>query len=153
MKKAIIIDIDGTLANIDHRRKYVVQTPKNWTKFNGLMSEDTVNDWCDKIIDAFTGYYQAYPLEGFTVIIVTGRMEDYIEVTETWLEKNDINYDFLYMRKSNDYRDDDIIKQEIYNKYIKDKYDILFAIDDRQRIVDMWRRNGITCLQCDVGNF
>jgi hypothetical protein len=34
-----------------------------------------------------------------------------------------------------------------------DKSNILYAVDDRQRVVDMWRSNGITCLQVAEGNF
>ena len=55
----------------------------------------------------------------------------------------------------------DIIRPSAYNepKYedhrmirpIKD--DVLMTVDDRQRVVDMWRAEGLTCLQVAPGDF
>ena len=65
---------------------------------------------------------------------------------------NYVPYHILLMRKEGDYRDDAIVKKELGAK-VAEMGTILFAIDDRQRVVDMWRENGIVCLQCDKGNF
>ncbi len=63
----------------------------------------------------------------------------------------------LHMREDGDFRKDSIIKEEILNKYLKDNNlkvdDIAFVVDDRKKVVDMWRRRGITCLQCAEGHF
>jgi hypothetical protein len=58
----------------------------------------------------------------------------------------------LYMRQDGDFRRDDIVKQEILDKYI-DKDRVLFVLDDRDQVVDMWRRNGLTCFQVAEGDF
>jgi hypothetical protein len=50
------------------------------------------------------------------------------------------------MRKTGDKRKDAIVKQEIYDTKIKDKYEILYAIDDREDIAEVWNRNGIPVL-------
>ena len=63
---------------------------------------------------------------------------------------------YLMMRPDNRRHDPDKdIKQDMFNEILKtvDKSNILFAVDDRQRVVDMWRSNGITCLQVAEGNF
>ncbi len=57
------------------------------------------------------------------------------------------------MRPSKDYRPDTEIKEEIYNNEIKDKYNVLFCVDDRACVVKQWRKMGIVCLQCDEGDF
>ncbi len=57
------------------------------------------------------------------------------------------------MRKGKDNRKDAIIKKEILGLLRQEGKEILFAVDDRQQVVDMWRENGITCLQCDIGDF
>ena len=57
------------------------------------------------------------------------------------------------MRKNNDFRGDEIIKKEIYIEKIKDKYNILFVLDDRQKVVNMWRDLNLTCLQVANGDF
>jgi len=50
-------------------------------------------------------------------------------------------------------RKDVIIKQEIYEEHIKDKYDVLFVMDDRNQVVEFWRSIGLTCFQVAEGNF
>jgi hypothetical protein len=56
------------------------------------------------------------------------------------------------MRKDGDFRADNVVKQEILDAHI-DKDRVLFVLDDRQQVVDMWRRNGLTCFQVAEGNF
>jgi len=85
--------------------------------------------------------------------IVTGRNERFRQITERWLTWNEIPFSRLTMRPNKDQRPDYIIKQEILDGFLSEGLDITFTVDDRQQVVDMWRRNGITCLQCDVGDF
>lgn len=66
---------------------------------------------------------------------------------------NNIYYDELYMRTPGDMRKDFVIKKELYDAKIKNKYNVQFVLDDRNQIVDMWRGLGMTCLQVDYGNF
>jgi hypothetical protein len=57
------------------------------------------------------------------------------------------------MRGNDDNRCDSIVKEEIYNEYIKDKYNVLAVFDDRDRVVDMWRRIGLPTYQVYYGSF
>lgn len=57
------------------------------------------------------------------------------------------------MRKDGDFRKDSIVKEEIYREWIEPFHEVLFCIDDRKQVVDMWRSIGLTCLQCAEGNF
>ena len=57
------------------------------------------------------------------------------------------------MRQDDDYRFDEIIKEEIYTNNIKDNFKVLFVLDDRTKVVNMWRKIGLTCLQVDNGDF
>lgn len=135
-KEAIIIDLDGTLANCDHRRHLVEGEKRDWDRFFSLMWKDTAN----YIVWEFTQNPYA------TVLIVSGRPNKYRRTTVKWLKDNNITYNRLFMRKNGDYRKDDVVKQEIYDTKIKDKYDIKFAIDDREDIAEVWNRNGIPVL-------
>lgn len=146
MLEAVIFDIDGTLANCEHRRHYVQQEDKNWKAFNDNMHLDTVNDPIKKLFNCLQ-HSHSY------LIIVTGRSEDYCEVTANWLADNGIYFYKMYMRKSGDYRPDTIIKQEILDQIKSEGYIPWLVIDDRKSVVDMWRANGITCLQCAEGDF
>jgi hypothetical protein len=101
----------------------------------------------------------------YEIIFCSGRPERTRADTEEWLADNrfrrDIGrapypnytyYNGLYMRKDGDYRRDDIVKQEILDAHIN-KDSVLFVLDDRQSVVDMWRRNGVTCFQVAKGDF
>jgi 3-deoxy-D-manno-octulosonate 8-phosphate phosphatase KdsC-like HAD superfamily phosphatase len=146
LQKAIIVDLDGTLTDCEHRVSHVQKEIKDWKSFNELMVHDNLNQWCFDII-------QAMQISGSKIILLTGRTDDYRSHTEEWLKKNNVNYLNLFMRKASDEREDAIIKKEVYDNHIKDKFDVQFAIEDRKSVVKMWREVGVTCLQCDWGDF
>lgn len=144
--KAIIIDLDGTLCNNEHRKHFIEGDKKDFDAFNVACTGDTRNEWC---------YRLAFNMsESYEILLVSGREDKYIEETRTWLNKNFkyIGYT-LYMRKAGDYRKDSEIKEEIYKQQIEPRFDVLFCVDDRQQVVDMWRSIGLTCLQCAKGDF
>lgn len=144
-KQAIICDIDGTLSNSDHRKHYVEGENKNFKKFYLESFQDKVNLWCLEIIKKLANDY--------TIFYVTGRPAEYRDLTKKWLKSQGCPDGELYMREIADFRQDVEVKKEIYEKNIKNEYNILFTIDDRQQVVDMWRSLGLVCLQCDRGDF
>ena len=146
-KKTIIFDVDGTLADIWHRRKFLEQENPDWKSFNEKMGDDTPNT---PIVEL---YKTLWDTGKYSIVITSGRSEKDREITEQWLVWNEIPFENLEMRQDNDNRADYIIKEEILKKLIAEGRDILFVVDDRQQVVDMWRRNGIHCLQCDTGDF
>jgi predicted kinase len=135
LPKCIIVDIDGTLALINGRNPYD----------DTLVHTDKVNE---RVADIVNNYRPDY-----TVFIVSGRQDSCKEVTEKWLRDNHIIYNNLLMRKTGDTRKDSIIKQEIYEEHIKDKYFVEFVLDDRDSVCAMWREQGLLCLQVYYGNF
>lgn len=143
-KECIIIDIDGTLADIEHRRKDLLND-NDWEAFNSKISLDGINIWCRELIDSFKNRY--------SIILVTGRMEKFRDVTLKWLTDNKISYSTIIFRKNDDFRDDTIIKEEIYKQNIEPYFKPLFVVDDRFKVVKMWRDLGLVCLQCDYGDF
>lgn len=141
--KCVVFDIDGTLLDNSHRRHFVEQSPKDWKSYNAAMALDVQNE----PIVALCG--MAYVC-GYKIVICTGREEVYRKVTEGSLR---FHYDHLFMRKTKDYRADEIIKSEILNQILAMGYEPLFIVDDRSSVVKMWRSRGYTCLQCAEGNF
>jgi hypothetical protein len=135
-----LCDLDGTLCNVSHRRQYVATKPRNWDAWNAGLVNDTPNFAMLGIITSLTYYY---PL-----IFVSGRSDDYRKQTEEWLEKYDISYNALYMRKYKDHRDDAIVKGELADE-IEKEYNILGVFDDRKKVIDMWISRGIFVF--DVG--
>lgn len=143
----VIVDLDGTLCDTSHRQHHVQgEGKKDWKSFFDGMDKDPIHKWCNTIIKSLR--------QNSIITLCSGRPDNFRATTKKWLEDNQVFYDNLYMRPRNDSRADTIIKEIILDFEIKTRYsDILFAIDDRQCIVDMWRSRGITCLQCDVGDF
>lgn len=137
LPKAIIVDIDGTLAKMNGRG------PFEWMR----VGEDLVNEPIRHIVNL----YQA---SGHKVIIFSGRDSVCREVTENWLSDNFISYNSLFMRPKGNNEKDSIIKRRLFDENVNGKYDIQFVLDDRNQVVDMWRKDlGFTCLQVDYGNF
>lgn len=149
MKNRIVIsDIDGTVANIEHRRHFVASKPKNWAAFNAAM----VNDAAHLDIFEMLGTFRN---AGATIVFASGRGEEYRDVTEKFLDQhfNRKNYAKLYMRPAKDYRSDVEIKLEILAQIRQEYGEPFMAVDDRDAVVKMWREQGIRTLQVDYGNF
>jgi hypothetical protein len=144
----IVCDVDGTIADCNHRRPHLYETPKNWDAFNSKMGLDSPVTPLVYLIN----FIKRAAKDG-VLLIVSGRDAEHEETTRAWLSRHDIAYDRLYMRPLGDRRDDQIIKQEILTQIIQDfgKPDIVF--EDRDRVVEMWRSNGILCAQVAPGNF
>lgn len=145
-KPAIICDLDGTLCNVEWRRKLVTGEEKDYDLFNSRCVDDLPNEWCLELLERFRHTHD--------IIFVSGRDSKFAEKTVNWLNGyiNDYTYE-LYMRPLKDYRPDEVIKKEIYENIIEPKYDVQFVIDDRTKVVKMWRSIGLVCLQCADGDF
>jgi phosphoglycolate phosphatase-like HAD superfamily hydrolase len=146
-RQTVLFDIDGTLADIRHRRACLEAVPPDWKTFNAAMGDDVPNF-------AVVDLYKVLWASGvYDLILVTGRNESSRKITEQWLIWNEIPFSRLMMRADRDNRADHLIKAEILDQLIGEGCRIAFTVDDRQQVVDMWRRRGIMCLQCDVGDF
>jgi hypothetical protein len=145
--KVIIFDIDGTVANCTHRQHHVQQKPRRWDLFNKAIPLDTPHDdiiWLFKLLAN----------EPDTVMLIaSGRGEDNRPETEVWLADNAINYKKLYMRRSKDSRPDNIVKKEILDQIRAEFGEPYMVFDDRNQVVNMWRENGVRCLQVAPGEF
>lgn len=145
--KIVLFDVDGTLANIDHRRHILEEDPHNWKDFFAVMGDDVPNQ---EIVDL---YKLLWSSDQYECVIVSGRPEQYRHLTEQWFIWNNIPFDRLIMRMEKDQRPDHVIKEEIFNALCEEGKTIAFVVDDRQSVVDMWRRNGLLCLQCAAHEF
>jgi predicted kinase len=136
LHRAIIVDIDGTLAHKGDRNPFDYKN----------VDKDTVDE---VIMETVNQFYRL----NYRVIIVSGREDSCRDLTIQWLNDNIIKYHDLYMRKSKDMRKDAIVKKEIYDEFIKEHYSVLFVLDDRNQVVEMWREIGLKCLQVAEGDF
>lgn len=135
LSNCYIVDIDGTLAHTTNR------SPYDYTKVYDDATDKPIKD----IINVLH--------EDTKIVVVSGREDSCYDETRRWLVDNGIKFDDLMMRTTGDKRNDAIVKQEIYEQFIKNNYNVLAVFDDRNRIVDMWRSIGLKCLQVDYGFF
>lgn len=141
----IICDIDGTLAIKGDR------SPYDYTKVH----LDTPNWPVFDVLSVYSSLDEENPhWEPVRIMIFSGREDTCEKETKKWLEDHGLDYYHeLHMRKAGDKRDDRIVKQEMYEQFIKDKYNVKFVLDDRDRVVAMWRSLGLSCFQVNYGNF
>jgi len=151
--KKVIFDLDGTLALIDDRR--AVSTKPNG-KIDWDIFFDPKNIDLDKPNDAVIQMAKTLKDAGNMIVILSGRSKATKDATRAWLDKFGVPFDVLKMRPTSRdfmFMPDDQLKQQWLDQLFTDKSDILCVFDDRQKVVDMWRSNGLTCMQVAPGNF
>ena len=153
MNKTVIFDLDGTLALIDKRREIS-------TMSNGKMDWDTFFDPKNISLDipnvSVIETAKLFKNNGFDIVIFSGRSERTKDATEDWLDKFRVPFDVLKMRptsKEFKFMRDDDLKEGWLNELFPNKSDIFAVFDDRNKVVEMWRRNGLTCFQVADGDF
>ena len=127
--KAIIVDVDGTIANKCDR------SPFEWDKVG-----------CDtprlEIINMIRAFARSY---GATPIFLSGRDSVCRDITQGWINCHaymDKDQE-LYMRAEGDMRKDTIVKEELFWEHIEPIYNVIAAFDDRPVIVRLWHKLGI----------
>ena len=150
MKKTVIFDLDGTLALIDKRRALA-------TKFNGKINWKVFfnpkNISLDQPNIPVIEMAKTLKSSGYSIVIFSGRDSISREETINWLKKFKVPYDVLKMRPEGSYTPDDTLKLNWLNELFPDKNDIMCIFDDRDKVVKMWREQGLTCMQVNYGNF
>ena len=136
LPNCIICDVDGTLALKGDRSPYDCSTAEK-DKLNGPVAH--LLSVMQKSFTAKTFIFTGRENTSYNSITVE-------TITRQWLENNYINYNALYIRPEKDSRNDAIVKKEMYDKHVKGKYNVLYVIDDRPRVVRMWRSLGLTVL-------
>ena len=142
----IIFDVDGTLMDISHRKKFVEQKPKDWDSFR----EQTPDD---KPITEIFQVAIALQQAGHRIIIASGRNRSQRGITLKQLMGEGLVFEQIYMRADSDYRPDTILKRELLDKMRANGYDPKMVFDDRDSVVQMWRDAGLKAVQVAPGNF
>lgn len=135
LREAYLVDIDGTVALCGDRDIYD----------GAKVHLDTVNEHVAAIIRMLSADHP--------MIFMSGRSDEFRDVTEQWLHVHKFTVDHLYMRAAGDKRKDSIVKHELFNKHVRGNYNIAGVFDDRNQVVEMWRAIGLTVFQVADGNF
>ena len=143
-RRVAVFDVDGTLMDINHRRHYVSGEKKDWKSFFDYMQFDTINDHVFHLANALY-------VDGYDIVVVSGRNERHRKITEQQLAFGKLEYKTLIMRPDDNYEPDHVFKKEILDKMREAGIDPQFAVDDRPTVVRMWRDNGVPVF--DVGGW
>jgi hypothetical protein len=143
----IIVDIDGTLANTDHRKHHLEKRPKDWDSWHAAADGDA------PYMDVMEVVHHCANGLSAEIILCSGRSESQRFQTCIWLRRHKFPARYLYMRKDGDYRPDHIIKIELLTRIRADGFDPLMVFDDRDSVVAAWRSAGLRCFQVAPGNF
>ena len=130
----MIVDVDGTLADVAGLRHYVLDDPrrKDFTSFHAAASYV-------RPIELVASTVQALDAIGFTIVVLTSRKEQWRYRTRTWLTKWAIPFHALGMRAELDERRDDEVKRDLHRTMVADGYTPVLAIDDNPIVVALWQ--------------
>lgn len=140
-RPAILVDMDATLCLNTTGRPYYGEGAAE-----GMLNDIAVEGICNLVKTLY---------EKRTIFIITGRegTPEIIEATKKWLDSNGIKVDGLFFRPVKDYSPGAECKKKIYEDNIKGKYNVEFVLDDNYKCVEMWREQGLVCLQPNEGKF
>ena len=168
MSKTVIFDLDGTLANIDSRRDISMKPNGrlDWNVFaapNSILALDKPNAPVIKMA-------QMFKADGFKIVIFSGRNDRGFDATVQWLNDFKVPFDLLVMRpdKFKDkswpiadgnpatpdmrFMPDEILKKKMLDAFV-DINDVFLVVDDRDKVVKMWRDLGLNTFQVAPGDF
>lgn len=135
LPKAYIVDTDGTVALMTGR------SPYDTSRYH----EDVPNPAVVTVVQALR------EMRSITIIGVSGRDSEFRDVTLDWWDKHvGMTPEYFFMRAQGDQRNDALVKYELFDQHIRGKFNVLGVLDDRPRVLRMWRAIDIPTLQ--VGN-
>lgn len=156
--KYVLVDLDGTVCNVAHRL-HLAQA-KEWDDFHALLMDDEpVAEIVELLRMIEFAASVGWPVE---ILAVTGRGEQWRGLTFDWFTKHSIPIDEVLMRPTDDYTPDGELKIRLIEQYFAERYGpgqaaatnrVLFAIEDRDRVVEAYRNYGIKCWQVAQGEY
>jgi len=133
----VLVDVDGTIALRNGRE------PFEWDKVGTDLPFNAVVDLVNDLISLDQ-----------KIVFVSGRDEGIRQQTEAFIEKYFAGNHELFMRKVGDSRPDEVVKREIYQNSIQGVFSVRFVLDDRDKVVKLWREElGLPTFQVNSGNF
>lgn len=141
-----VFDLDGTLANAEHRVPFIQGDNSDW---------DAFYEACDRDLPIYETIHilRALHSKGHGIYILTGRSDQVKAKTEAWLAQNYIFFDKLKMRPEGNYNPDHELKVDMLTDMMEDDDEIMAIFEDRNKVVEMWRDQGFTCYHVADGDF
>lgn len=146
--KFVLCDLDGTIADLSHRLKYLEQEPKDYRTFYNdfVVAQDGFYEETWNAVKTFSEDNEA------EVVFFSGRSSSCRSGTLSWITEHTGIFDpVLFMRSEGDKRPDHVVKKEMYHQTFKTG-DVIRVFDDRPSVIRMWRDLGLDVIDCGDGN-
>jgi phosphoglycolate phosphatase-like HAD superfamily hydrolase len=145
---AAVFDVDGVLADLDHRRDLLFSGPngrKNWKAFFAAAGDDAIFEEVARLTTLLD--------PSLAVVVLTARPTSIQDVTAEWLDRHGVRWDLLVMRAEGDHRPSDDAKQLAVQDLRDHGFDLHIAFDDDRRNVDMFHAEGVPCIYIHSGYY
>lgn len=140
--KSCLVDLDGTLVDVEEIRWMVTGKRKNFHDFH---MQSIHQPPILHVLNLIRKLHE----NGYKIFVMTGRESKYRDISLEWLEKYQIEFSGLIMRKEGDYRSDIEVKSELFNDHLSNA-NVVIAIDDKASLRELWDRSGVeTVLEPD----
>lgn len=127
LPKAIVCDIDGTLARMVGRSPFAYHR----------VGEDTLIENVAAVVKRLAEDHQ--------IVFMTGREDSCRELTTDWLEGHGFVVDEMYMRSEGDTETpDQQLKLDLFNDNVRHRFNVVGVFDDRRKVCKMWEEIGLT---------
>jgi hypothetical protein len=140
----VIVDIDGTVADNTENLHLITQEPKDWNTWYANVGQAKPIEPVVKLVRLLS--------ETHRIAMLTARSDECRLETVVWLREHRVPYSALLMRREGDHRPDVLVKAQLYKAHF-DPGQVWFALEDRTRVVEMWRSLGVPCFQVTNGDY
>jgi hypothetical protein len=141
--RAVVVDIDGVIADNRHRLGYLERPPKDWDSFFAAADADVPMSGGMGLLDALD--------RDVTIVLLTGRPSRLRDLTVNWLERHGVAWDLLGMRPDDDRSPAANFKRRAVDALRGLGWEVELAIDDEPAVADAYERAGIPCFRVAFG--
>ena len=135
---AAVVDIDGVLSDAESRQHYLEAPRRDWRAFFDACGDDPVIEEVKVLLDLLDPTLR--------IVLLTARPERVHHLTEAWLRRYEIRWDLLIMRPDAEYDLAREFKRSSVDELRRQGFELVLAIEDDRRNVDMFRDAGVPCI-------
>lgn len=133
-----VFDIDGTISNNEHRKHLLpncnLHLTSSWSEYNKACSNDEPIATMINMMNSLA--------EASHVYIMTSRSDEVEYETVKWLNDNNVEYDYLFMRNRHDNRKDYLIKEGWLERLSDRCKDGVIIFEDNPQVIKHLRKCG-----------
>lgn len=130
--RCVLVDIDGVLSDASGRQHHLnnPQGRRDWQGFFGAVGEDEPLTAVPALLDLLD--------PSLSVVLLSARPSWVFELTVEWLLRHTMRWDLLILRGDDDWANAADFKRGVLFELREMGWDVALAIDDDERIIEMY---------------